>query len=76
MNASEGLRRIAKLVRWIASGFAVMIFAGGVVLAFSMEPSARLLVLAVSAAIGAAVHFGGRGMGWVIDGFAEPKENK
>ena len=73
MNASEGLRRIAKLVRWITSGFAAVILTGGIAMALFGDTGARLWVIAISVALSAVLHFGGRGLGWVIDGFAEPK---
>lgn len=76
MNASEGLKRVAKLVRWIGTGFAVITFGGGAVMLFDSELIGdRLLVIAITIIIASIFYFGGKALGWVIDGFAESKDN-
>jgi antitoxin (DNA-binding transcriptional repressor) of toxin-antitoxin stability system len=77
MNATEGLKRIAKLVRWIASGVAVLIFGGGLVIATIINLAADRLLIVIASAVTAAIVYGmGKGLGWVIDGFAESQESK
>lgn len=76
MNASVGLKRIAQLVRWITSGIAVVIFGGGLAIALFSGRDSKLLVVTMCAGIAFVVYGAGKGLGWVIDGFAEPKESK
>ena len=77
MNTSEGLKRIAKVVRWtgivLASISSVIflyeaispVFSGG---RFQSEVIGVVIITA------ALFYFGGKALGWVIDGFAKSKD--
>jgi 4-hydroxybenzoate polyprenyltransferase len=76
MNPSEGLKRIAQLARWIGTGLAAIIFSCGAAIAIFGNPK-EWFFFTLATLIAAAIVYGvGRGLGWVIDGFAEPKESK
>ena len=73
MNATEGLLRIAKIVRWIGTGLAYLWGLVAAVFTFAPNVSDRL-GMAIGGAIAALVCYGiGRGLAWIIEGFAAPK---
>lgn len=69
MNAGEGLRRIAAVVRWIGIGFAGMGFAGGFGMLFDGGLAPALMAVALGAVAGAAMW----ALAWIIEGFAKGK---
>jgi hypothetical protein len=74
MNTSEGLLRLAKVVRWIGFGLATFLTLGAIVIAFFGESlSDRWQVVGISligAVFWAVV---GWALAWIIEGFAKPK---
>lgn len=81
MSYEEGLRRIARAVRWIGDGIAACIAVWAVWFVFIHEgfpalsqDSAFFFFLAFAAA--GIVMMGGRLLDWIIRGFAEPSSKK
>lgn len=76
MNANEGLRRIAKAVRWVAYACAAIALAGGtigtVVMLWQGQGEA-LAGVGVGGAVAAFFYACGRGFAWIIEGFAAEK---
>lgn len=72
MNTSEGLARVARVVRWIGwlclAGWAIF----GLVLVFIQEGS-PLASIGLSATYGCACLGASYAIAYVIDGFAKPK---
>jgi hypothetical protein len=64
MNASEGLKRIAQVIRWI--GY----FLAGVCLLGIIKNNANTDFLII---VGGFFAGAGWAIGWIIDGFAEKK---
>lgn len=76
MNASEGLRRIAKAVRWVAYACAAMALAGGTIGTAVMlwqGQSEALASVGLGGAVAAFFYGCGRGFAWIIEGFAAEK---
>ncbi len=78
MNTSEGLKRIAQLVRWFANGLAGLLFFVGIALLLfgsgdRGDAGWMFLLFVIFAAVVCAV---GAGVAWVIEGFAEPRKDK
>ena len=76
MNSSEGLRRIAKAVRWVAYACAAIALAGGTIGTAVMlwqGQSEALASVGVGAVVAAFFYGCGRGLAWIIEGFAAPK---
>lgn len=69
MNGSEGLRRIAAVVRWIGMGLAALSVGMGVWAATENGVSG----LAGGAGFAAFFYLGARATAWIIEGFAAPK---
>ncbi len=76
MNASEGLRRIAKAVRWTAYALAAIALVGGTTATAVMlwGNQSEAFAGVGSGVFAAAFFYGcGRGLAWIIEGFAAPK---
>jgi hypothetical protein len=77
MNASEGLRRIAQVVRWIGIGLAATVLligvgAGIIELSTSERNPYGLVGGAAGVIVGAAFfYYSAKALAWVIDGFAK-----
>ena len=63
MNASEGLKRIAQVIRWIGYFLAGLCVFGAVK---DSNPGFLVIVGLIFGSLGWAI-------GWIIDGFAEKK---
>ncbi|MDO8313587.1 MAG: hypothetical protein Q7T25_16770 [Sideroxyarcus sp.] len=77
MNSSEGLRRIAQVVRWIGlicASITILTGLGGWALQFRNTSINEFFGGAVVIGIGAAFFFySSRALAWIIDGFAKEK---
>jgi hypothetical protein len=73
MNTSEGLRRVAAVIRFFGYGVAALLVAGSMVVLFI--PGARdALALAGIGLVCAAASAGtGWGLAWIVDGFAKER---
>lgn len=69
MNASEGIRRIAKAVRWLGYGIGILSLLAGISAIFSSGGWFGLSVLFIFAAVISGI---GRLISWIILGFVDP----
>ena len=70
MNASEGVRRLGAVIRWIGDGLGVVCLIVGMVLANSASGN-QLAILAGALLVGAFFSGSGRAISWIIQGFAK-----
>ncbi len=66
MNTTEGLLRLAKVIRWLGYLAAILLMLGAV---NESQASGMFALLAVGLGIGIA----GWVVAWIIEGFAKPK---
>lgn len=75
MNASEGLKRIATVIRWIGLAIGLVMLAG--FLWVASERDGREVAQVMFGVGGFAFFAGGSwAIGWIIDGFAVPRDKK
>lgn len=73
MNSSEGLMRIAKVVQWIGTGLAYLWAIAAMAALLFSEASDKWGIVLICVICVATCYGAGRGLSWILEGFAKPK---
>lgn len=72
MNASEGLRRFAKAIRWLGDGIGILSLLAGISAIFGSGGWFGLSVMLIFAAVISGI---GRLISWILLGFVDPTKD-